>query len=299
MEYPIAGSGAAVPKLPLWEVIKLSYSTYFENFIDVLRIVWVWALLVIPVTAVASWLQVSWLGQMMTQMSHVHLQPGERLNLPAQPIALTVASNASTLLLLFCGVGIAVAWHRRLILGEHPGISGSNIATRSFWSYILAGIIILSVSALPAFLVVVSTAYLLGFIGNAPSAKGFVLLPLLAVLYFVVAGALLRLSLLLPAHAVGDVGLKLKEAWRATRGNTWRLFWGLSACSGPPMVLMQVIFLVFIRIPTPMRFANPAFATEFAAFGTLSMSYYLLMLPITIGFLSHAYRHFFGGTRLA
>ena len=298
MDNRIAGSRVALPKLPLWDVIKLSYSTYFENFIDVLRIVWVWALLVIPVTAVASWLQASWMGQMMTQMTHLHLQPGERVRPPAPPIELTVASNASTLLLLFCGVGIAVAWHRRLILGERPGISGSNIATRSFWSYILAGIIILSVSALPAILVVVSGTYLLGFDGNAPSAKGFVLLPLLVVLYCVVAGALLRLSLLLPAHAVGDVDLKLKEAWRATRGNTWRLFWGLSACSGPPMLLAQIVFWVFVGFPTPLRFANSAFATEFAAFGTLSMAYYLLMLPISIGFLSHAYRYFFGGTRI-
>jgi len=39
--------------------------------------------------------------------------------------------------------------------------------------------------------------------------------------------------------------------------------------------------------------ADHALAVQSAAIGTISMVYHLLILPIGIGFLSHAYRHFF------
>lgn len=36
---------------------------------------------------------------------------------------------------------IAVAWHRYIILGEHPRFSGSNVGTKNFWHYV-GGIVI-------------------------------------------------------------------------------------------------------------------------------------------------------------
>ena len=36
------GALSANPKLPLWHTIRLSYSAYFYNFLDVLRICWLW-----------------------------------------------------------------------------------------------------------------------------------------------------------------------------------------------------------------------------------------------------------------
>src|ERR1700675_1808838 len=50
----------------------------------------------------------------------------------------------------------------------------------------------------------------------------------------------LRLSLLLPARAVGDLDLTFKETWKRTSGNTWRIFWGIPACTIPPILALQL-----------------------------------------------------------
>jgi hypothetical protein len=295
MENTIAGSSTALPKLPLWNVIKLSYSTYFANFIDVLRIVWLWILLVLPVAAATSWLQASWFSKAATALRSQ--QPG---SLPLAPsVELQVAIHASDLILSLCGVGIAVAWHRKLILNEQPGVSGSNIVSRSFWRYILAGIIILAISILPAWAGFLALSWLFPAPGAPPGSEVLLLFLLLFALCIGAFVALLRSSLLLPARAVGNVDLTLKDVWRATHWNTWRLFWGIVACSIPPLLLAQVSFWAIIGLPKPETFPDPGFARQFASLGTLSEIYDLLMLPISIGFLSHAYRYFFEGARTA
>jgi hypothetical protein len=52
--------------------------------------------------------------------------------------------------------------------------------------------------------------------------------------------------------------------------------------------------LFLVGFPHSETFADAAFAGRFAAIGAVSMIYYLLILAIGIGFLSHAYRHFVG-----
>jgi len=81
-----------------------------------------------------------------------------------------------------------------------------------------------------------------------------------------------------------------KETWSRTRGNTWRIFWGIFACSWPPiLVLLMVLFLSFVI------FVSAQIADSFPVFNiVIETSYCLLILPIWIGFLSHSYRHFSG-----
>ena len=58
------------------------------------------------------------------------------------------------------------------------------------------------------------------------------------------------------------------------------------------MLAAQVVILLVV-IGSPVMLADHALAVQSAAIGTISMVYHLLVLPIGIGFLSHAYRHFF------
>jgi hypothetical protein len=69
--------------------------------------------------------------------------------------------------------------------------------------------------------------------------------------------------------------------------------WGIVACTLPPALLLQIVLLFLIGFPRPETFTDPSFAGRFAAMGAIMVVYYLLILPIGIGFLSHAYRHFF------
>ena len=121
----------------------------------------------------------------------------------------------------------------------------------------------------------------------------FAVIPLILVLHAVGTAVAFRLSLLLPARAVGDLSLTFKQTWRRTRGNTWRLFWGIVVTTMPPLLLAQIGFLTTIGAPSPANFASEDFVAQMTAASAVFTVYYLLIVPIGIGFLSHAYRHFF------
>lgn len=295
MQDETAGGRAALPKLPLRNVIKLSYATYFENFPDVLRIVWVWLLILVPVSGMANWLQASWMSEILAR---AHAQPGTLPPFPSHPILSIAAGYAAGLILLTGGVGIAVAWHRRLILDEPPSFSGSNIVTSNFWRYILTGLSIGLITVLPAFAVgFVTVLFIAPYTGG--EGRNILMVAVLFVLYAAVFGAFLRLNLLLPANAVGNFDLEFEDSWHATRGNTWRLFWGMLACCVPSLLVVQIMVWLVIGHPSPERFATPGFAMKFATLNTLMNAGYLFLLPIAIGFLSHAYRYFFERARIA
>jgi hypothetical protein len=278
------------PKLPFWNVVSLSYSTYFRHFIDVLRASWLWLVVVTVFTGFASWYQLSWMAVTMA-----NLKPG----LPPQmskPGEMALLMSLTNILILLAGVSIAVAWHRLIILNEPPGLSGSNVATRNLWRYIGVAIAVFLIDFLPAAVVMFPAFYFVFPLkagGNPPPSGPFAVIPLILVLYAIGTAVAFRLSLLLPARAVGDLSLTFKQTWRRTRGNTWRLYWGIVVTTMPPLLLPQIGFLTMIGAPSPANFASEDFVAQMTAASAVFTVYYLLIVPIGIGFLSHAYRHFF------
>jgi hypothetical protein len=53
---PTDGRRNGAAKLPLWKMIRLSYSSYFQNFSDVLRISWLWVAVGTPLLGIMTWL---------------------------------------------------------------------------------------------------------------------------------------------------------------------------------------------------------------------------------------------------
>jgi hypothetical protein len=292
MSQAIGPLGPAGAKLPLGATIGLSYSSYFQNFPDLLRASWLWLLLVAPLGGIVGWLQASWFAEAVAVMKR-----GGPPQIPSRPLQMIVLGSLDNLLLVIAGVSIAVAWHRRIILNERPGFSGGNVVTESFWRYVWVGILICLMVGVPVLAVFLPTFYFLSYVPSGGAQPASVLAILLFVTLFVVyladIAVFLRLTLLFPARAVDDVGLTFRETWDQTRGNTWRLLWGLAACTLPPALLVQIVLLFLIGFPSPDMFTDPSLAGRFAAVGAIMMVYYLLILPIGIGFLSHAYRHFF------
>ena len=278
-------------KLRLGNTISLSYSSYFTNFVDILRASWLWLIAAAALTSVASWQQWSWMATAMT-----NLKPGLPPQIP-KATEMELLSYLANILVLFAGVSIAVAWHRLLILNERPGFSGSNVRTQNVWRYTGMAIVIFLIGFLPAAVVLFLTFFFLApsTAGHPPSAGSFAMIPVILVLYAVGTAVGLRLSLLLPARAVGNPGLTFKQAWNRTRGNTWRLLWGIAATTIPPLLLLEVAFLIMIGVPNPAKFASEEFVARMTATSIVSVAFYLLIVPIGIGFLSHAYRYFFEG----
>ncbi len=285
------------PKLPLWHTICGSYSTYFHDFGDVLRICWLWLVIAVPVTGVSGWTQAKWMADVM---SNVNLATSPQINplKAVPPDGMMGLEPIGGLLMILAGVSIAVAWHRRVILGEHPRFSGSNVITKSLWSYVGIGIAIFLIAFLPLLVIFLFLLLLaLPFTSGGPPAHAmpivFSFVPLLTFLF--AATVMLRLSLLLPARAVGDSRLTFKEAWKRTSGNTWRMFWGLVGCTALPMLVLELALLPFLPLigfPSPGAFASDTFVRHLAITGIISTICYLLILPIGIGFLSLSYRHF-------
>jgi len=276
--------GEANSKLPLGTKISLAYSSYFQNFIDALRISWLFLLLVVPLIGATTWQQMSWFTTAV-----VNLKSGMPLQaMPARPVELIVLQTVSSLATLFAGVSIAVAWHRRLLLNERPGFSGSNIGAPSLWRYIGVGLVICLIIALPA-LAIIGPMYLMlpRGVANTPNLALFVVLPFFYIVGFVI---LLRRSLLLPARAVDDVGLTFKEVWNRTRGNTWRLFFGVVACFAPPLFVVQLGALILGGFPDPAKLANGQMANQWVIDSVVITCYSMLVTPIWVGFLSYAYR---------
>jgi hypothetical protein len=283
--------GEPKPKLPLGNTISLAYSTYFQHFADVLRASWLWLLLMAPLQGIAGWLQWSWMAMAVRNM-----KPGVPPKM-SQPIEMMLFGHAATLALLFAGVSIAVAWHRRIILDEPPGLSASNVATMNVWRYVGIGFVLLLIMTLPVLVVIVPFSFWLapfpaGGGTQPPNPQSFALIPVIMVLYVMALAVTLRLCLLLPARAVGDAELTFKRAWAVTRGNTWRMLWGIVVCTLPPTFAAQIALWVFVGFPGPGMFAE-GFALRMTVVSTVFMVFYLLIAPIGIGFLSHVYRYFF------
>jgi hypothetical protein len=59
------------------------------------------------------------------------------------------------------------------------------------------------------------------------------------------------------------------------------------------MLLAQIAFLVVVGFPNPAMFGGEGFVERMTVMSTIFVVYYLLVVPIAIGFLSHSYRHFF------
>jgi hypothetical protein len=278
------------PKLPFWDAVGLAYSSYFGNFVAVLRASWLWLVVVAGLTAFAGWQQWSWMASAMA-----NLGPG--LPPPELPKSseMAVLLGLANILILLGGVSIAVAWHRLMILDEQPGLSGSNVVTKNLWRYIVMAIALFLTLFLPMIAIMLPTFYFLlpASGGRTSLPPGFLVPFLFFVAYLVGIAIMLRLTLLLPARAIGNTDLTFRETWNRTRGNTWRLFWGMVVTTIPPVLIAEIGFLLIFGVPGPANFASGDFVTRMTTSSAVFTAYYLLIVPIGIGFLSHAYRHFF------
>jgi hypothetical protein len=272
----VDAAAASTAKLPLWATIRLSYATYFRHFRDGLRITALWLPLVAALNAVAGWQQAFWLREMLAN-------PQTQVTL-AQSADLVILNYVAGLALGCAAISIAVAWHRLLLLNETPRLSGSNFFTGSLWRYVGIGIVISVIGALPlvAALVPLSLLRMLPSIGSAPPA----VIAVIVLAYVIGIVLMLRLCLLLPARAAGDLNLTFKNAWRRSRGNLWRIFCGILACGIPPFLLTKLAFLAVISVPL----AADAYLAQWAAGSAIGIGCWLLTWPIWVGFLSHAYR---------
>jgi len=233
-------SNAPAGKLPLWQTIRLSYATYIQHFAAGLRIAALWLPPIAFLALIAGWLQATLLAE---------LAAGPRPQIDvSQPLHLLMLGHVLNLVIACAAVSSAVAWHRLLLSKEEPAwTSAGNVGTRNLWRYVGAALVICLIAAIPLAAVLAALALfdLLPAAGRTPPD----VIAVIALAYVVSVALMLRLSLLLPARATGNPSLSLKDAWRHTHGNLWRLFFGIVACTVPPVVLIKIIFIGLTVVP--------------------------------------------------
>ena len=103
----------AVPpaKLPFWRTIGESYAIWFKNLPELIRIAWIWLLIMVPIVGLFMWWQAPAMMELMQNARAGRPDPNPGMT------ALTQAINSIILLPILSS--IAVAWHRLLLRDEH------------------------------------------------------------------------------------------------------------------------------------------------------------------------------------
>jgi hypothetical protein len=99
-----------------------------------------------------------------------------------------------------------------------------------------------------------------------------------------------RLSLILPAGAVGDYHVTMRRAWQMSRGNSWRILAGSALASGP-VIVVDVLINGFVEA-LPSMSGNIA---SLLAMLTLSLLLFVLTAIVQASFLSYAYKFLSAG----
>jgi hypothetical protein len=205
-------------KLPVWSTARACYATVAGNLGQLVRVSWLWLLIMVPVYAVAHWLALrnwDWSEEQAMQRLASQL-------IALLPLVVELPFLAS----------IAVAWHRLILRRERVTQPAYLRLDRIVWLYTLYSFAFFLLLQVP----------LTGFLVVAPDTTLIATLALLGLM-------LPRLSLVLPALAIGQ-RLSLGQAWRITRGNTLRLALATCLCILPAflVLLLPLLFLsLFLR----------------------------------------------------
>jgi hypothetical protein len=227
-----ATSASTPPKLPVWQTVRASYAIVGRNLRQLVRICWVWVLIMVPVYIALDWLAEIWPGDSGAQAAHRWLRE----------IAAALPSPVDTPFL----ASIAVGWHRLILRGERVTQAAYVRLDGVVWRYVLYALAflllergtLLITAFLAEYLAIdldVSTSELLA----APTATAATMAIGLLVLP--------RLSLVMPAMALGE-RFSLRHAWRITRGNTLRLGAATALCMLPAVILAMLVPLLMVLV---------------------------------------------------
>jgi hypothetical protein len=207
----LRGNAAAArtePRLPVWRTSVEAYALTISNFGYLLRISWAWALLMIPVS-LGFYACIFWFGWHNSASVDV----------------------LSTLLFQPFLASIAVAWHRRVLANEEwPRLVYMRL-DRLVAAYLGLDITISFLSLGP--IIIVISGLVAGWH------------PLLLVAAALAVGVGLFLStkiwLALPAVALGNSAIAVRQAWRRSSRNVGRLIAGSILSSFVAVVLFVVV----------------------------------------------------------
>lgn len=259
------------PKLPVIEMVKEAFQGAYFHFNDMVRIVWLPTLLYVMINVYIS------------QQTANALEPS---------IFLLGAFMAST----FLWAMMAVAWHRRILTGETPTDLVHFKFGRPEARFVLVTIM-LTLLFLPGIIFIVmstglSTADLQNMMaGVEPTLQpDNVSVPFLIVGYVLLFMAFhfsVRLSLLLPAVAIGD-GVNAGQVINMTKGNFWRLLGAVLLCG---LIVAIAVNIVSAIVGSVFLAIGLGVAEVTLIINIVVSLLSIFALVVNVAVLSIAYRH--------
>jgi hypothetical protein len=182
-------------------------------------------------------------------------------------------------------VGAFVAWHRAYLVSADP-LTLKTVLTwkrrhfRFILAYIYAGFCMIPVEIVGAVIVTAFSALTDGWSGRGGFApSGFLLGPagiIWTLTWIAAAWVFARISMLFPSTAI-DEPLTVGQAWRATDGNGWRLFWIIAIVGIPTWAILAAL---------EWEVLSPRTHTEWAgnfAIGLFGMLFWIFSAIVGLG----------------
>jgi hypothetical protein len=220
--------GRAMQKIPVFKTFGNMVDSIIENLGAAFSMSWPWLLVLFPIRAAGD-LYLLWNGVSK-------FKPAATDEIDVYSVTFTTAVLTA---IIFSS--IAVNWHRFILRNEVAEGSQRLRLDGLVWHYFLFVVLIALLMSLVVFGGVFGIALVSAVIYYASNALGiligvFVGLPLV----FLVFGMWARWSVKLVAIAMGNSDYTLSDAWRDTKGNTWRLT-GLELLFGCVLMLIGTV----------------------------------------------------------
>ena len=182
---------------------------------------------------------------------------------------------------------LAVYWHRSILLGEHSPGKFPLRFDRVVWRYILFGIGMV----LWTILLSVVATLIVGFLGFMMLGAGVQIAVLFfgIPLFFYIGILMFRLSLVLPAAAIGYQNFGFGAAWRISRGHSWQFLAIILLMFGLSIVLGFLMLAVLLTVGSPAYVMFASLPKSLTL--TLEAVFYAAQTLISIGVLSLSFAY--------
>jgi cbb3-type cytochrome oxidase subunit 3 len=263
-------------KLPVWRTVRAAYAIVFQEFGTLVRAASTWLVITTPMIFYLHWLL--WL-----------YEPGVRTQSTSN-LAIILDDTYGVWIVLFellPSSSIAVAWHRRVLLGESVNSPIYCRLDRVVGIFALINLSIVLPELIPLLIVVTISHWSNDEVVLAMKNREQLILLVGDIgIYFtaVISAVFLipRLSIILPAKALATADVTMRQTWHATRGQTLRLALGSLLTNVPNLLVSAVYASATWQVQTRFNFAL-----------THALYYFMttMLNVIFVGFIAFAYRH--------
>ena len=211
--------------LPVTAAFDHIVRSAINNLRFAFHVAWPWLVILVPVNIAVS--------------LAAPFDPVAGLN--SRGILLTILAG---LLSLFVFSSIAVNWHRYILKDELP-MGATRLRTDGLvWRYFGTTLLIM----LMLLLALLPFAFLLELLARAlGQAALLIVVPAYVALLLAGLAAFYRLSIRLPAIALGRTDYRFKDAWAESQGNSWQLV-GLGLLLFLVMIVVALVFGVMMTL---------------------------------------------------